>query len=209
MRAGRFITLDGGEGSGKSTNLAYIEQVIKNHGKEVIVTREPGGTEIGEKIRTILLDRSNHHMDEDTELLLMFAARAQHLKQKIIPALQQGKWVLSDRFVDASYAYQGGGRGIDSERIQQLDQWVRGDFKADLTIYLDLDVEVGMQRAKERGALDRFEVEQMSFFERVRSVYLQRAQQDPEHYAIIDASPSLELVQKQIDAVLSHYLENY
>ncbi len=207
MKRGRFITLDGGEGSGKSTNLSYIENFIRSHGYQMVVTREPGGTEIGEKIRHILLDKENHQMHEDTELLLMFAARAQHLQQKIYPALNQGTWVLSDRFVDASYAYQGGGRGIDMNRISALDQWVKGDFEPDLTIYLDIPVEQGMQRAANRGEFDRFEVEKHDFFERVRNTYLERAKSAPDRYAIIDASKRLEEVQQQIDGVLSQFLK--
>ena len=161
---GRFITLEGSEGSGKSTNLNYIHQRLQQAGLEVILTREPGGTPLAEKIRELLLDKQNTAMVSDTELLLMFAARAQHLNELIIPALEQGKWVLCDRFTDATYAYQGAGRGIAHDRIAQLETWVQGELRPDLTFFLDLPVAQGLARAGERAELDRFEREEIDFF---------------------------------------------
>lgn len=206
MSQGRFITLEGSEGSGKSTNLAYIHDYLKQAGLTVIQTREPGGTPLGEKIRALLLDKAQTDMVSDTELLLMFAARSQHLQELIHPALRRGQWVLSDRFTDATYAYQGYGRGIDPRRIAQLETWVQGETRPDLTIYLDLPVEIGLQRAGERGELDRFEQEAIEFFHRVRDGYLAQAKAAPARYRVIDASQPLEAVQSQIAAVLAQYL---
>lgn len=203
---GRFITLEGSEGSGKSTNLAYIRKRLEQAGKQVVFTREPGGTALGEAIRALLLDRGNRGMCEDAELLLMFAARAQHLAELIKPALQAGKWVLCDRFTDASYAYQGGGRGIARERIAALESWVQGDFRPDFTILLDLPVAEGLKRAGKRGAPDRFEEEEIEFFERVRSTYLDLARAAPERYRVVDASQSLAEVQRDLDDVVSELL---
>ncbi|NOX75790.1 MAG: dTMP kinase [Gammaproteobacteria bacterium] len=206
MLKGRFITLEGGEGAGKSTQLAYVHQRLLAAGKTVHMSREPGGTELGEKIRALLLDQANTAMHSDTELLLMFAARAQHLAQLICPALSRGEWVLCDRFTDATYAYQGGGRGIDIARIRTLEDWVQGSLRPDLTLLLDLPVEQGLARAGERGELDRFEQEQRDFFERVRAVYRQRAAQEPGRYRIIDAAQNIEQVQRQLDAALASVL---
>jgi len=208
MLKGRFITLEGGEGAGKSTQLAYVHQRLLAAGKTVHMTREPGGTELGEKIRALLLDPSNTAMHSDTELLLMFAARAQHLAQLIRPALERGEWVLCDRFTDATYAYQGGGRGIDMARIGALEDWVQGNLRPDLTLLLDLPVEVGMARAGERGELDRFEQEQQAFFDRVRAAYRQRAADEPGRYRVIDASQTIEQVQRQLDTALAPILES-
>jgi dTMP kinase len=208
---GKFITLEGGEGAGKSTALAFIAQLIRDQGIDLILTREPGGTPLGEKLRELLLDYKNEQMSDDTELLLMFAARAQHLAQIIEPALLAGKWVLCDRFTDATYAYQGGGRGIDMQRIAQLEQWVQGERRPDLTMLLDVPVEIGMQRIATReatkGQRDRFERERHSFFEKVRQTYLHRAQQYRSQYQVIDASQSLENVQQQLQRVLISYIE--
>ena len=204
---GRFITLEGSEGCGKSTNLAYIHQYLVDAGIPVCMTREPGGTPLGEQIRALLLDAKQTAMHSDTELLLMFAARAQHLQQTILPALERGEWVLCDRFTDASYAYQGYGRGIALERIAQLETWVQGQLRPDLTLFLDLPVAIGLKRAGERGEPDRFEREQMDFFERVRQGYLAQAARDPARYRVIDASVSLEAVQQEIAAVLNSYRE--
>lgn len=203
--AGRFITLEGGEGAGKSTNLEYIRTRLESAGIQVLVTREPGGTQLSEQIRKLLLDTGNTEMSSDAELLLMFAARAQHLKQFILPALQQGTWVLCDRFTDATYAYQGGGRGIDIERIAILEEWVQQGFQPDITILFDLPVEVGLDRASNRGQLDRFEQEQQLFFERVRAAYLARAEQS-QRFRIIDANQLLDNVQSQLDAVITQLL---
>lgn len=201
--SGYFITVEGGEGVGKSSNLAFIEAWLREAGKQVVMTREPGGTELGEKIRQLLLDANQSGMAVDTELLLMFAARAQHLEELIKPALSEDKWVVCDRFTDATYAYQGGGRGVDFQRIAQLEQWVQGNLRPDLTLLLDMPVQQGLLRAGQRSVPDRFEREQQDFFERVRETYLIRARQEPNRFRVIDAAPKLEQVQQQIAAVLS------
>lgn len=200
---GRFLTLEGSEGAGKSSNLVFIEDFLRSTGIDLITTREPGGTGLGEAIRELLLDHRNTSMLDDTELLLMFAARSQHIHELILPALARGQWVLCDRFTDASYAYQGGGRGIAIERIAQLEQWVQGELRPDMTLLLDIPVEQGLQRAGQRSEPDRFEREQEQFFQRVRQTYLQRANAEPERYRIIDAAAPLEQVQQQLDAVLT------
>lgn len=201
MKAGKFITLEGGEGVGKSTNLQFIRQFLQQQRIEVTVTREPGGTAVAEKIREILLMQHDEPISAQAELLLVFAARAQHVRQVILPALWQGRWVLSDRFTDATYAYQGGGRNMDMQTIAWLENMVQGDLRPDLTLVLDAPVEIGMQRAKHRGTLDRFESEQRSFFERVRQTYLQRALSN-ERYKVIDAGLALSEVQAQIALAL-------
>lgn len=206
MTKGRFITLEGSEGVGKTTNLAFIHERLEAAGKRVVVTREPGGTELGEKIRALLLDPANGTMVSDCELLLMFAARAQHLREVILPAVERGDWVLCDRFTDATYAYQGGGRGIDVARIAQLETWVQGEVRPDLTILLDIPVEIGLARAGERGGLDRFEQEQLAFFERVRRAYLEQAEQHPRRYRVVDAGQALEQVQADLGRVLDEVL---
>lgn len=203
---GRFITLEGLEGSGKSTNLAHLKARLEAAGKPVLVTREPGGTAIGEQIRKLLLDHRNDGMHPDTELLLMFAARAQHVQQVILPALKAGTWVISDRFTDASYAYQGGGRGMPEERIAVLESFVQGALQPDLTIILDLPVATGLERAGKRSAPDRFEREQAAFFERVRQVYLTRAERWPARYRVIDAGGALPEVMAQLDHVIDGVL---
>lgn len=200
---GQMITLDGPEGTGKSTNLAYIKELLQQSGHQLVLTREPGGTEIAEKIREILLDPKYIALTDDAELLLMFAARAQHLQEKVYPAMEQGKTVLCDRFTDATYAYQGAGRNIPAERIAVLEDWVQGAFRPYLTLILDAPIEVGMQRARQRGALDRFEQEQDGFFQRVRQSYLQRAAAEPERYAVIDCAQPLAKVQAQIASILT------
>jgi len=202
---GKFITIEGGEGVGKSSNIAFILSYLKNKKIDVVSTREPGGTVVSEKIRDLLLDATNKSMVSDTELLLMFAARAQHLEELIKPSLTQGKWVLCDRFTDATYAYQGGGRGISMQRIADLEQWVQGDLRPDLTILLDVSIEIGMKRASERSEPDRIEQEKNNFFESVRQTYLQMAKDFPQRYRIIDASQTLEQVQKDIATVLDEY----
>ncbi len=210
MKKGLFITLEGGEGAGKSTQMAFVQQRLQNNlqewGKNLQVTREPGGTALGEDIRGLLLDYRQTAMAEDTELLLMFAARAQHLAQLIRPTLAAGDWVLCDRFTDATYAYQGGGRGIALSRIAVLEDWVQNELRPDLTLLLDLPVDVGMARASERGELDRFEREQRAFFERVRQTYRERAAAEPCRYRIIDAAQTIEQVQAQIDTALTPLL---
>lgn len=200
---GKFITIEGSEGVGKSTNIAFIKSYLFEKGIDLIVTREPGGTPLAEEIRELLLQQRHEPMDETAELLLMFAARAQHLNTVIVPAIATGKWVLCDRFTDSTYAYQGGGRGIDTSLIDQLEQTVQKDIQPDLTIYLDIDVRMGLARAAQREAdFDRFESEEIDFFERVRSAYLERVEQAPERYKIIDAGRSLDNVQKDIAKLL-------
>ena len=195
---GKFITVEGIEGVGKSTNIAFLDKLISDSGKQVVLTREPGGTPLGEAIRGLLLDPQYTGMNADCELQLMFAARAEHLAKVVWPAMQAGHWVLCDRFTDATYAYQGGGRGIDLERIARLEQWVQGDFRPDLTLLLDVPVEIGLERAGNRGALDRFEQEEVAFFERVRQAYLEMARTHDGRYRVIDASQPLEVVQRQL-----------
>lgn len=198
---GVFITLEGVEGAGKSTTLKFLQQLLVDANIPHVITREPGGTEIAEEIRRVLLNHHQEQMCSDTELLLMFASRAQHLHQVIVPALNEGLWVLCDRFTDATYAYQGGGRGIGLERIQQLEQWVQGGLRPDVTFILDLPVEVGMTRVHRRQTLDRIEREHLDFFERVREIYLQRAKNHPERYQIIDASRPKYIVQEHIRTI--------
>jgi dTMP kinase len=206
--AGKFITVEGGEGAGKTSNLAFIRQLLEARGLEVVFTREPGGTPLGEALRELLLGHKHDGMSSDAELLMMFAARAEHLARVIRPALARGAWVLCDRFTDATYAYQGGGRGLDGGRIADLEQWVQGDLRPDLTLLLDLPVAQGLARAGERSAPDRFEREQLAFFERVRAAYLDLARQQPRRMRVVDASLALEQVQAQLaEQVQTFYAE--
>lgn len=207
MKSGKFITVEGSEGVGKSTNIDHMLRRLQQQGVEVVQTREPGGSPLGEEVRELLLDHRHTGMSQDAELMLMFAARAEHLAQVIRPALDAGKWVLCDRFTDASHAYQGAGRGIDSGRIAALEQWVQQGLQPDFTLLLDIEPEVGLERAGKRGALDRFESEAMGFFHRVRQGYLERAQQFPERFHIVDAGQPLEQVQRAIDAELLPFIE--
>lgn len=202
MRRGKFITIEGTEGVGKSTNLAFVLQWLEAQGLEVVVTREPGGTPLAEEIRSLLLAKRAEPVDETAELLLVFAARAQHLQAVIKPALARGAWVLCDRFTDATYAYQGGGRGLSLDTIAQLEQLVQGDLRPDLTLILDIDVALGLERASARGELDRFESETLAFFERVRAAYQTRSAAAPGRYAIVDAGQLLDQVQADIARVL-------
>lgn len=196
---GKFIALEGGEGAGKSTNAQFIKQQLEARGFEVLLTREPGGTPLGEKVRAILLDTTLPAMTPTTEALLMFAARAEHYAQVIAPALAAGQWVISDRFVDASFAYQGAARGLGSNKIAELADWTLPNVQADLTLVFDLPVEVGMMRVQARGGvIDRFEQEPPAFFEQVRQAYLERAAKMPSHYCVLDASQDLSTVQRLI-----------
>ncbi|MGE6992180.1 dTMP kinase [Stutzerimonas zhaodongensis] len=204
---GLFITLEGPEGAGKSTNREYLAQRLREHSLDVVLTREPGGTPLAERIRELLLAPADEPMNSDTELLLVFAARAQHLAQVIRPALARGAVVLCDRFTDATYAYQGGGRGLPTSRIEQLECFVQGEMRPDLTLIFDLPVEIGLSRAAARGRLDRFEQEGLEFFEAVRSAYLNRAQQDRQRYRVVDAGQSLAAVQQSLDRLLPEMLE--
>ena len=200
MNRGRFITIEGVEGVGKSTNLTVLETLIKEQGFDVLVTREPGGTATGERVRAILLDKEEQKMTAMTELLLMFAARRQHVEQVIEPALASGVWVISDRFTDSSYAYQGGGRQLGSQTVAELEDYVLGDFSPDLTIVLDLDVSTSLARATSGSEADRFELEHQDFFERVRQVFLDRASGD--RYRVIDTGQTIDQVRAEIRQVI-------
>jgi len=195
---GQFITFEGTEGVGKSTQIAQAEAVLREQGIAVEVTREPGGTPMAELIRELLLAPRAESVHETTELLLMFAARAQHLHNRILPALAKGRWVLCDRFTDATFAYQGGGRGVSSDRIAMLETLVQGEVRPDHVIVLDAPVEIGMARAAKRGQLDRFEQEEVAFFERIRQCYLDRVRDNPGRYHVVDASSPLETVTEQV-----------
>ena len=204
----RFITLDGIDGAGKSTNLAVMKAWFEKHQLPVLFTREPGGTPAGEALREILLNPATQ-VSLRTETLLMFAARQQHLETVILPALKNGTHVVSDRFTDATFAYQGGGRGVPLQDIATLEHWVQGDFRPDLTLLLDVPLEVSMARINQTREKDRFEQEAAEFFNRVREVYLQRAAKQPERYAVIDSSQSLDAVKTQIETALdSHFRLN-
>ena len=205
---GKFITVEGIEGVGKSTNIEFIRRQLLAAGRDVVLTREPGGTPLAEAIRGLLLDPEYTGMDAHCELQLVFAARAEHLARVIRPALAQGKWVLCDRFTDATYAYQGGGRGIDTAIIASLETLVQGAFRPDLTLLLDVPVAVGLARAGKRGALDRFEQEQVEFFERVRICYLDMAREHAARYRVIDAARPLDEVQCELEGVLAAFLQN-
>ncbi|HSM98917.1 MAG TPA: dTMP kinase [Gallionella sp.] len=203
----KFITFEGVDGAGKSTHLEWFADALRKRGLDVVVTREPGGTPLGEQLREILLRQA---MSIGTEAMLMFAARLEHIEQVIKPALRAGKWVISDRFSDASFAYQGGGRGMDWGRLRQLEQWVHPDLQPDLTLYFDVPVEVARQRLRtpdRAGAngvsLDRFEQEQTDFFERVRTGYLKRIRENPQRYAVIDAAQTLDSVKLELEVIIS------
>lgn len=202
MNKGKFITIDGVEGAGKSTQIDLICSYLQRKGVEVVRTREPGGTDLGEKIRTLLLDVDNKEMHSDTELLLMFSSRNELIQNKIIPALNKGSWVVSDRFTDASFAYQGGGRMLDLDRISKLESWVLGEFQPDLTLLLDVSVDIGMTRIEARAAKDRIELEERAFFERVRSVFIDRSKSYPERIKLIDASGSISEIHNKIKLFL-------
>lgn len=206
---GLFVTLEGPEGAGKSTNREYLADRLRARGLDVVLTREPGGTPLAERIRDLLLTPADEPMAVDTELLLVFAERAQHLAQVIRPALARGAVVLCDRFTDATYAYQGGGRGLPLERIAQLETFVQGDLRPDLTLIFDLPVEVGLARAAARGRLDRFEQEGIRFFEAVRSAYLQRAEAAPSRYRVLDAGQPLSAVQRDVEALIPELLVRF
>ncbi|GLP99176.1 MAG: dTMP kinase [Pseudomonadota bacterium] len=206
---GKFISVEGIEGAGKSTQIQFIKSYLENFNKSVIVTREPGGTPLGEEIRELLLRPRKDGMSDDTELLLMFAARAEHIKQVILPALAAGKWVVCDRFVDATFAYQGGGRGIHEQRISSLSDWTLDGLKTDLTLLFDLPVQIGQQRVNQRLLeKDRFEQEKTDFFEKIRQCYLDRAVNEPERIQIIDASQSIDNIQQQVSISLNKLLQS-
>ncbi len=195
----KFITFEGVDGAGKSTHLAWFADALRQRGFDVVVTREPGGTPLGEQLREILLSQP---MNIGTEAMLMFAARLEHIEQVIKPALRAGKWVISDRFSDASFAYQGGGRGMDWEKLRQLEQWVHPDLQPDLTLFFDVPVEVARQRLANNVSLDRFEQEQSDFFERVRAGYHRRVQQNRQRYVVIDAAQTLDIVKHKLEEII-------
>ncbi len=201
-RRGQFITFEGTEGVGKSTQLANAASTLDALGVECVVTREPGGTPMAESIRELLLAPRDEPVNETSELLLMFAARAQHLHTRILPELEAGRWVLCDRFTDATFAYQGGGRGVPADRIALLESLVQGTVRPDHVILLDAPVETGMTRARHRGDLDRFEQEAVAFFERIRETYLARAASAPGRYHIVDASQPIEAVSDEVAGLL-------
>lgn len=205
--SGRFITVEGGEGAGKTTQLAFMGAYLEQLGRRVVLTREPGGTLLGEDIRALLLGQRHDGMALATETLLMFAARAEHLERVIRPALVAGHWVLCDRFTDATYAYQGGGRGLPPERIAILEDWTQGSLQPDLTLVLDIPVAVGLERAGRRGAADRFEREGWAFLERVKSTYLERASRNPDRYRIVDANRPVETVRAELQTILAEWLD--
>jgi len=199
MNKAKFVTFEGVDGAGKSTHLAWFAETLKQRGLEVLVTREPGGTPLGERLREILLHQPMH---AETEALLMFAARLEHIAQVIKPALARGIWVVSDRFSDASFAYQGGGRGVSLAKLEQLERWVHEDLQPDLTLLFDIPVEVARARLSNNATLDRFEQEQGSFFEKVRQAYLDRYKKTPQRFALIDASQAPDKVKAYLSNVL-------
>lgn len=206
MKKNYFITLEGIEGAGKSTAIRFIAEYLQKSKIDFILAREPGGTEISEKIRRVILDHYQEKMHPDTELLLYFAGRAQHLNQVIIPALQQGQWVVCDRFTDATYAYQGGGRGLSMKKISVLEEWVQGDLRPDYTLLFDINVCDGLNRIKKNRYLDRIEQEEDFFFEKVRNCYLEMARNEPQRFYVIDASKTPEEVEKQIKFFLQQII---
>lgn len=203
---GRFITVEGVEGCGKTTNIAFMEAYLREAGIPLVTTREPGGTPLAEELRKLLLIERDEVVDAHAELLMVFAARAQHLSQVIVPALESGQWVLCDRFTDATFAYQGGGRGLPLDVIGKLEHIVQGGQQPDKTFFLDLEVSQGLARAKKRGVLDRFEQENLQFFNSVREAYWQRIKRSPQRFAVIDASVELHQVQQQIQSELEGML---
>jgi len=206
VQRGRFVVLEGGEGVGKSTNLQFVTDWLRARNIAFVQTREPGGTPLAEELREMLLRKREEAVDPAAELLMVFAARAQHLARVIRPALERGDWVVCDRFTDATYAYQGGGRGLDRALIAQLEQTVQGDLRPDRVLLLDLDPETGLRRAASTGAADRFESEQLAFFQRVRAAYRERAEAAPERYALIDAGRPLSQVQQRLQSELEQLL---
>jgi len=200
MNKARFITFEGVDGAGKSTGLEWFANALRERGVDLLVTREPGGTPLGEKLRELVLHESMH---AETEAMLMFASRREHVEQVIRPALQRGTWVISDRFSDASFAYQGGGRGVPVAKLEQLEQWTHGDLQPDLTLLFDIPIEVARERLSNNASLDKFEREQGEFFDKVRQAYLARVAKTPHRYAVIRAEKSLNEVQQQLADVLA------
>ncbi len=207
MKRSYFITLEGIEGAGKSTATAFLTECLRKANIKFTLTREPGGTEIAEKIRKVILDHYQEKMHPDTEMLLYFAGRAQHLHQVIIPALQRGEWVICDRFTDATYAYQGGGRGLSQEKIAVLEQWVQGEIRPGYTLLFDVAVSTGLNRIKKNRYLDRIEKEEELFFEKVRNCYLERASKEPHRFYIVDANKDVSEVKQQIENILLRIMQ--
>lgn len=200
---GKFLTFEGIDGAGKSTHHAWAVDYLRSHGKEVVSTREPGGTPLGEKLRALLLTEAMHL---ETEALLMFAARREHIAKVIAPALAAGKWVVCDRFTDASFAYQGGGRGLAKSKLRELELWVQGELQPDATFLFDLDVKVAAERLAQTGqAKDRFELEEMDFHERVRRAYIARSQEFPGRFRVIDASLPLDNVREKLEEIIATF----
>jgi dTMP kinase len=199
MTRGKFITLEGIDGAGKSTHMSFIADRLRAAGRQVVMTREPGGTPLGEMLRDIVLSQSMH---VETETLVMFASRREHIDKVIAPALEQGIWVLSDRFTDATFAYQGGGRGIPNERLRALEDWVQGTLQPDLTLLFDVPLEVSRNRLALNASLDRFEQEKQEFFARVRQAYLERAAQHPQRIRVVDSTRSITDIQAELSGVL-------
>jgi dTMP kinase len=204
--SGRFVTVEGIEGAGKTSCLTFLRSRLEAAGKRVVQTREPGGTPLGEEVRDLLLDHRADGMTDDAELLLVFAARAEHVARVIRPALAAGDWVICDRFTDATYAYQGGGRGIENERIAVLEHWVQGNLRPDLTVVLDVPVDIGLARAGARSAPDRFESEQAAFHAAVRDTYLRIAAREPERVRLVDAARPLAAVQASLAQAIDGFL---
>jgi dTMP kinase len=207
-RRGRFITLEGGEGVGKSTNLAFVAELIRSAGHEVIQTREPGGTPLAERVREIIVAPAGETMPPMAELLLVFAARSLHLENRIRPALAAGRWVLCDRFTDASFAYQGWARGLGHEPVAWLEAQVQGELRPDLTLLLDIEPEIGLARAGARGEADRFELEQVEFFRKVRAGYLARAEAEPKRFRVVNAAQPLDAVQADIRVFVNKFIQD-
>lgn len=200
---GKFITLEGIDGAGKSTHLGWLQDWLRERAIEHVLTREPGGTPLGEKLRELLL---HHDMHLETETLLMFAGRREHIAQVILPALQAGSWVVSDRFTDATFAYQGGGRGLGIERIEVLEHWVQNGLQPDLTLLFDVPLEVSRERLAKTRVLDRFEQEQQDFHQRVRNCYLERARRDPQRIKLIDSTRPIDVIQQELATLLQELL---
>lgn len=208
MNQRRFITLEGIEGAGKTTAIVFLAEYLRKANIDFILTREPGGTEIAEKIRRVILEHYQEKMHPDTEMLLYFAGRAQHLNQVIVPALVSNKWVICDRFTDATYAYQGGGRGLSQEKIAILEQWVQEDLRPDYTLLFDVPVSIGLGRIKKNRYLDRIEKEEELFFEKVRNCYLNRARKEPHRFYIINADKSFAEISEQIEVILRRIISS-
>lgn len=208
-RRGRFITIEGVEGVGKSTNIDFVQSLLDQHNIAYVSSREPGGTPLAEKIRDLLLDKSHQEMTSITELMLMFSSRVQHVEVLVEPSLKKGTWVVCDRFTDSTYAYQGGGRGVDEGLIKQVDDLALNGYKPDITLLLDLPVEIGLSRAEQRGELDRFESESKTFFENVRNGFLRRAEAEPERFIVVDASQPIEQVQNDIKLAMQGVIQKW